>query len=337
MVIYETIPQTTWKTLIMVPYKDVARSIYKVKNIMIVIALTSLVVSILLVIAVSSSITKRLLQLRATMKLTEMGNFEVRAEVSGEDEIANLSRNYNKMLESLETSILQLTESRLLQQEAAMSALQSQIHSHFLYNALESINAMANLANRPEIGQTTIALSNMLRYTSNYRDTTVTLKDEFNHLSDYIHIIQVLYGEAVIFDYHIPEACLKVSCLKAIIQPLVENSIKHGLERSGEVLRMKLSVVIGADGYIRIQIVDNGGGFAEEKLIELNDLLNADHPQYKYKQLSRVGLLNVHYRLRMYYPDSSSGVFIANDRSHQGAIVQLVFPAKWHEQEGGLI
>lgn len=337
MVVYETIPLTSWKTLVMVPYKDVARSIFRVKSIMIIITLTSLIVSIILVVALSSSITKRLQRLRAAMKQTELGNFKVRAEVNGEDEFAILSRNYNAMLESLEASVLQLTESRLLQQEAAMSALQSQIHSHFLYNALESINAMANLANRPEIGQTTIALSNMLRYTSNYRETTVSLKDEINHLNDYIHIIQVLYGDAVNLDYDIPEECAEASCLKAIIQPLVENSVKHGLEQSGETLYMKLSAAITDDGYINVQIVDNGGGFAEETLNTLSILLTAEQPQYKYKQLSRVGILNVHYRLKMYYPDSNSGVSIKNDLRNYGAKVQIIFPYKRIKQEGGII
>lgn len=333
MAVFRTIPYSNWKLIVLVPYRDMAQAIDRIGNATVYIALIGLFCGICLTVLVSTSITRRLQTLRFMFKMTQMGRFDLRVKVEGNDEVADLAISYNQLLQQIETSIQDLASARLLQMEAAFSAMQSQIHSHFLYNALESINAMANLVDHLEIRQTTVALSNMLRYTSNYSETLVNLKDEFNHLRNYLHIIQIIYGDDIKFVIELPESLERTSCLKAIIQPIVENSIKHGYEVIGEPVMIRVTAQIWKEAYIKIVITDNGAGFTPNKLEELQRLLSDSPSDNQYKQLTSVGLLNVQYRLKMYYTDAETGVWVENRPGQSGVLVNIIFPYRQESPE----
>jgi len=334
LVIFETIPRTDWRILEVVPYEDVAGSIGKVRNVTIVIAAIGLVIAMLLVVYVTTSITRRITHLRRVIKQTQLGRFDQLVEVGGTDEVADLAQAYNRMLGQLDQSVHQLTESRLVQQKAILSALQSQIQSHFLYNTLETINSMADLAGHREIEQITISLSRMLRYTSNYRTELVTIHEELRHLDDYLRIISIRYGNMVTYEFAIDAGCGESDCLKAILQPIVENCIKHGVEMTGEPLHIAVTVALLEQGWLGVTVRDNGVGFGEDELRELQRKLSDTETHTQYSKLAQVGLLNVHYRLRMYYQDDHSGVQVDND-SLGGATVRIVFPARLHRRAPG--
>lgn len=308
MVVYQTVPETSWQIMVLIPYRDVASSIYTVRNITITIAVIGMIIAAILVYWVSGSITRRIKALQSTIKLTETGKLEQRVEVRGNDEIAYLAKSYNHLLDRIDSTIRDLTESRIMQQEAVLSALQSQINSHFLYNALESINAMANLADHRDIQRTAVALSSMLRYTSNYKETQVTIEHEIKHLKDYLYIMNILYGDDIRYEISLPEPLKCVRCLKAIIQPLVENSIKHGYEVTGDSLLISISVETWKEDDVRIIIADNGKGFDAEKFAEVQRALAENDSKQPANALSGVGLINVNQRMRMYYPYDDAGI-----------------------------
>ncbi|WP_135556239.1 cache domain-containing sensor histidine kinase [Paenibacillus cymbidii] len=329
LVIFETIPRTDWRILEVVPYADVAGSIGKVRNVTVLIAAIGLVIAIALVVYVTTSITRRITHLRRVIKQTQLGRFDQLVEVGGTDEVTDLAQAYNRMLGQLDQSVHQLTESRLVQQKAILSALQSQIQSHFLYNTLETINSMADLAGHREIEQITISLSRMLRYSSNYRTELVTIDQELRHLDDYLRIISIRYGNVVTYDFAMEAGCGESDCLKAIMQPIVENCIKHGVEVTGEPLHVEVRVALIEPGWLGVTIRDNGAGFGEDELRELQRKLRETETHKQYSELAQVGLLNVHYRLRMYYQDEHSGIQVMND-PQGGAIVRIVFPPRLH-------
>jgi two-component system sensor histidine kinase YesM len=332
MVIFQNVPlMNDSKIMVIVPYKEIASSIYKVKNVTIIMAIIGLIIATFLTFGISGSITKRLKNLENTMKSTETGNLSIRAEVVGTDEVSYLANAYNNLLNRIDSSIHQLTEARIMQQEAVISALQSQINSHFLYNALESINSMANLAEHNEIKKAALSLSNMLRYTSNYSQSIVTVNDELKHLKNYLYIIDILYGDNINFNIEVEDGIGEVACLKAIAQPIVENSIKHGFEATGNPLFINIKVHRLEPDYICILIEDNGIGFSREKVRELNEKLAEELPEEKYRQLTSIGLLNVHYRLRMFYPKTKAGLLI--DQLSKGAAIKIILP---NEIKGGI-
>lgn len=328
LVVFETVPGSDWKMIVQIPYDAVARSIFIVRNFTLSVAGLCLLGGLFLVVWVSDSTTRRIQQLRLTMRSTEMGNFHVRAPESGIDEVSGLARSYNRLLERIEESIEQLAESRLVHQKAILSALQSQINSHFLYNALESINSMANIAGHSEIRQTALALSKLLRYTSNYSQTIVTLLDEVNSLNDYIHIITILYGDHITCHVDLPSELQDVQCLKALLQPIVENSVKHGYEKTGEKLAIRIQAEKTMGEYVCVSIEDDGPGIDATKLALLRARLQNKRPEKVFNELERVGLLNSHYRLKMVYADAASGIYIPERDCASGTQVQIIFPCR---------
>lgn len=329
MIVYQTITGTDWKVIVIVPYGDLAKSISNIRHLTITLTIAGLLIASIFAYLTSHSITRRLKQLRRTIKMTKLDQFDVRAQVTGTDEVAELASAYNVLLDRIENAIHQLAETRLVQQHAVLSALQSQINSHFLYNALESINSMAHLAEQPDIQQTTIALSDMLRYTSNYQQTTVTVKDEIDHLKNYFFIIRILYGEHISLRFDQDSSIEDAQCLKAIIQPFVENSVKHAYEVTGDHLLIKISTMRWMDRYVQLVIEDNGIGLTEEKLTMIQQALSMGQTEQDYMRFSRIGVLNVHYRLKTFYKEPETGVFVERILPEGGTRIIIRFPHRF--------
>lgn len=324
MVVFETISYTQWKSIVVVDYTTVAGSVERIRTVTFVVAVAGLLLAVLLVFAMMTPITRRISNLRRMMKRTQLGEFDQRMPIDGKDELADLGRSFNQMLEHLDESVQQLAESKMRQQKAVMSALQSQINSHFLYNTLESINSMAILSDHKEIEQTTVNLSNMLRYTSSYKNAVVTVQDEIQHAQDYLKICQIRYSEVLTYDIRVEPECEIASCLKALLQPMVENAIKYGIETTGSAIHISIDVFRREDQVV-MRIQDNGPGFEAEKLRKLQWQLSDEHQLEKYDEITQIGILNVNYRLKTYYRPLPAGVRLDSTEPH-GAEVTITFP-----------
>ncbi|MDR6554853.1 histidine kinase [Paenibacillus qinlingensis] len=328
LIVFDTIPYTGWKTVVILSLDDITNSINRVRNVTIVVASLGMIMGIIFVTLVATSVTRRLSSLRSNMKQAQFGNFKSRLHIKGEDEVSDLSHSFNRMLEELDSSIQQLTDTKLMQQRAAFSAMQSQIHSHFLYNALESINSMAHLAGHDRIERASISLSRMLRYTSNFRDTYVRVEDEISHVIHYMNISQIRYGEGVSFHINLPDDCRDALCLKVVLQPIAENAIKHGIETTGEPTRLEVTVHREGD-LVCVVFEDNGNAYDPERLEAFRSRLREPmRNQEEYTTLTNVGLLNVHYRILAFYQMNGIGVDIDSDSRLGGVKVTVRVPFK---------
>ncbi|MHA0855703.1 sensor histidine kinase [Paenibacillus sp. CMAA1364] len=331
LIMFQTIPFTGWKSVVSIPYDDVLISIGRIRNATIIIGTMGLLISFLLIITVTSGSTRGLRRLRAAIKQTKLGMFEHKVLITGNDEVADVGRAYNAMLDHLNATIDQLTETKFRQQDAVHKALQSQINSHFLYNTLESINGMASLIDHKQIQTMTVGLSHMLRYTADYRHTIVSIKEEVLFLGHYLRIMQIRYSDKFQYDVTSSVEDASIPCLKAILQPITENAFKHVLEKTGKLLQLSV-VVECSGGWVRIVVRDNGPGFDPSNLENIQQQL--DNPDYRlqYDQLSRIGLLNVHYRLKLVYDHPHAGIQISNSSEWGGCCVILNFPDKLPER-----
>ena len=327
IVMFQTVPATGWKALAVIPYYEFAKNELYIRKVTIATLLVGLALSLVIVFAVVSSVTRRIGLLRVAISRVKIGDLGVRVPAAGNDELADLGHAFNLMLDRLNDSVQELAETRMRQRAATMSALQSQIDSHFLYNSLETINAMANLAGHRDIERVAVALSRMLRYTSDYRKMFVTVEDELRHLGHYLDICRIRYGDKLIFAIEAEDECRRSKCLKAIIQPLVENSIRHNLDVNGRPLRLEIRVRRAEPGHVRIDILDDGTGFAQEKLTRLRERIASLSSRPLGEHAGGVGLLNVHFRIRVCHAsDPLAGVSVSNREGGGGAAVTVMFP-----------
>lgn len=254
------------------------------------------------------SITKRIKRLSAQIdeqscKLQKPGAFgdipDVRIE--GNDEIGQLADNYSMMLEQLIASAQRERQAELLQQTARFSALQAQIQPHFLYNTLESLRMMADENDDTEVSEMLFVLGKLMRGSISGREQEICLTREIENCMCYLKLSKLRF-EHLEYDVECRVNTDEINCPRFILQPLVENSIHHGISRSRTDGRVRLSVY-REGALILIDVEDNGAGIPAERLEEIRLAMSTDSG-LKQEQ-GGIGLCNVHHRLQIYYGGES--------------------------------
>ena len=168
---------------------------------------------------------------------------------------------------------------------ARVDALANQINPHFLFNTLTSISSL--IRSQPETARVLIVkLSALLRRLLRSQEHFVTLREELEAVDEYLDIERMRFGPSLVIDKHIDEASLDVVVPSMILQPLVENSIKHGLGRKLGEGRITIRAS-RADGSVLIEVIDNGVGLPQTRMEAESE--------------GGIGLRNVNERLRVIY------------------------------------
>ncbi|MGL6200872.1 MAG: sensor histidine kinase [Lachnospiraceae bacterium] len=203
-------------------------------------------------------------------------------KVKGNDEIAQIGTRMNQMKTSLQAMNSKIFLSQVREKEAQLSALQAQINPHFLYNTLDNIYCIAQIEEIPAIVHLTKSLSNMLRYSIDFQDPYVILEKELDHVKDYVSIINERYDQGINLSIVMADKLKKITVLKMILQPIVENAWKHGiLPQTSHQGNITISVITVDDSSLEIQIADDGVGMDEKMVVEMNNKLIGIHQEWK--------------------------------------------------------
>ena len=233
------------------------------------------------------------------MDQTAAGNLETRIDITNtEYELKELSIGINEMLDSINQFVEDIYKLEIKQQDAHMRALQAQINPHFLYNTLEYIRMYAISEGSEELADVVYAFSALLRNNTN-QEKTLTLKEELDFCEKYVYLYQMRYPNRVAYHFMIDPDLEKIEVPKFVIQPLVENYFKHGIDftRFDNALSVK---VLQEGKRVRIIIKDNGKGMTEKRLKQIEEKLS--HP--KVELHGSIGLQNVNERLRASFGSS---------------------------------
>lgn len=233
------------------------------------------------------------------MEQTAAGNLETRIDTTKtEYELKELSIGINEMLDSINQFVEDIYKLEIKQQDAHMRALQAQINPHFLYNTLEYIRMYAISEGSEELADVVYAFSALLRNNTN-QEKTITLKEELDFCEKYVYLYQMRYPNRVAYHFMIDPDLEKIEVPKFVIQPLVENYFKHGIDftRFDNALSVK---VLQEDKRVRIIVKDNGRGMTEKRLKQVEEKLS--HPKVKLHE--SIGLQNVNERLRANFGSS---------------------------------
>jgi two-component system sensor histidine kinase YesM len=198
----------------------------------------------------------------------------------------------------------QLYEKELMQKETEMLTLQSQINPHFLYNTLECIRAIAVIHKISEIPIITTSMAKIFRY-SIKGGMYATIKKELECVNDYYKIIAIRYNDRLSMEFDVHERLMNNSMLKMSLQPIIENSVYHGLEATEDAV--KISIKGRVDGeYAVLSIHDNGAGMEFEKADAINEELTKATLEDLVavgKSKGSIGLANINARIKLYYGD----------------------------------
>lgn len=327
-VVFYTSPYSTWKIVNIVPLNYILKDITVIKNSIIIVTLICIALIFILSLEVSNSLVKPIKSLVSAMSQVENGNLSASIEINTGDEIQLLADSFNRMSKNIKNLIEKVYQAQLSQKEAQLKELQTQINPHFLYNTLESIRGVAMVEGIPSIALMSKSLSSLFRYSIKGNEI-VTIRDEIDHIKNYINIQNFRFENKFLVEYDIDEVLYDYKILKLTLQPLVENSIHHGLESKRGKGKISISCEKINDN-IRFLITDNGTGIPEDKLELLNQSLSreiepiTDLSDDSNKSQS-IGVANVNSRLKLYLGNEYGLRFTSING--KGTTVEILIPA----------
>ena len=196
--------------------------------------------------------------------------------------------------------------------------LQAQIQPHFLYNTLETMRMLARASGDSTVADMAYSLGDLLRYSLSKQDET-TLQDELNNVKAYLSIHQIRMSD-LYYEIVPEEGLMTLKCPRFILQPLVENSIIHGVSKRRGAKRIDIRFAIEQD-YAIIEVSDNGSGISEEKLSILRQVLAGEAVGGMQTQGTGIGLINVAERVKAYFGGQSGVMF--NSAPGEGTVCSL--------------
>ncbi len=295
----------------------------------VIVVAAIVVVVILITLLILKSITNPLEKLCRITGQISKGDFNVRAKINTMDEIGVLSDSVDDMTEKLEIMVKQIKDDERKMRHAELRLLQEQINPHFLYNTLDTIIWLIEGNDTEKAVGMVMSLSEFFRLALSKGKEYITIREEEMHIRSYLEIQQVRYRDILDYEIIINPEVYDCRILKLTLQPLVENSLYHGIKYKRA--KGKITIEGGEDGeLIRFSVRDNGVGMEKEELERLREEISRPCKETK----KGFGLANVNERIRMNF-GMQYGMEIHSVKG-EGTCVNITIPAQrleYSEQE----
>lgn len=296
---------------------------------LLVINVIFLVILIILTYLCIIKVYKPLSKIERAMQLLEGESRDFNIDFDEKNDIYPLSIQLNELIKNLKDSMNREYTASILRKQAEINALQSQINPHFLYNVLDSIRGHALMEDMDEIAEMTEALSILFRYSISGNSSLVTLESELKNIKNYFKIQQYRFNNKFELNIRIDgeeDKILSYQLPKLTIQPILENSIYHGLEMKMDKGNINIRIEATEERLIVI-ISDDGIGMDSEQLKKVNDKLNRQidiEQEDENKKKTGIALSNVNQRIKMLFGEEY-GVYI-DSTQNIGTDVEIVLP-----------
>ena len=279
-----------------------------------------------------SSLTKRIVMLSRHMRRVGPDSLgKPFTGNAGSDEIGFLITSYNTMITRMDELVNHVQKVELLKKEADFKMLQAQIQPHFLYNTLETMRMLARSNNDHKVAEMAFSLGNLLRYSLSKNNQDTTLAEELEQVRAYIGIHQIRMQD-LRFDLDVDDSILSLRCPRFILQPLVENSMMHGLSRKRGVKWIAIRMEREKESII-IEVSDSGIGITPDKLLVLRTILRGELGDGAIeKQGTGIGLSNVAERIKAYFGQGSELCIDSTAGEGTSSSLKLVLKENNHAQ-----
>lgn len=282
------------KVISIVPLDEIIKENIQIQSIIVIVGIFCLVFAFAASYIISYTVTKPVNRLTKVMKKIVKGDMGVRAETGNAEELAILAEGFNNLMDKIEGLMADIYTEQKAKREFEFQLIQSQIKPHFLYNSLETIISLNKLGRYEDAVNTTKYLANFYRYSLSKGNDIIKIQEEVQLISNYLFIQNMRYSNYMEFEIHVDEKILDFTIPKLTLQPLVENSIYHGLKPRNGKGKLEISGY-EQDGDVFIEVKDDGVGIPEEKI---KSLLEDRKKQGKNEDF---GLGSVNRRIKLMY------------------------------------
>ena len=313
--IYKKLRGLSWYVVSMIPYDFINSDIHSLRKEMILIGVIFILVILIFSYFLYSSIKVPLYNLLDKMKTVSKGDLKVLVNDEYKDEIGIISNNFDSMLFRINELIEKSKQQEIEKRDLEIRMLQAQINPHFLFNTLNSLKWTALMNQDYTVSEGLSSLAELLRNTIIDKNELITIKKEVENIKNYVVIQKIRYGNSFEVKYDIEEDLLENKIIKFILQPIVENSIIHGIDENKENQWINIKITSEKEN-ILIIIEDNGKGFNSGKNIKNN-------------KLSGIGWNNVDERIKLTF-GLEYGALIESE-INRGTVVKIVIPKNYKE------
>lgn len=279
------------------------------------------IITRLFAISIARKKTKSIDTLLSTIQDVNEGRYKGYHQLEEEDEFETINYYLHDMILSKNLLLSENKEIHIRKTEAEIKQLQMQFNPHFLFNTLENIKFMIRM-NPSSAEELLLKLSSILRYSIDNTDQDSPLKDDIKYIYDYLDIQKARFEERLNFSVEIPEELGTTPIPKLIMQPLVENAVKYGIDHVDHLLIKIKASRIGDK--LLIMISDTGSGFSQSRLQEIRDLLHTTQ-----NPSNHIGIYNVHRRIQLKY-GRSYGVRVFSEEN-KGSLLLITIPYREEE------
>jgi sensor histidine kinase YesM len=212
-----------------------------------------------------------------------------------------MAESFNILIEKINVLISDVIKKETAQKDAQLTALQYQINPHFIYNTIDIFRMKLELEGNYEMADTITDFGKLLRYNINRDSQYATIKEEVDYIEKYINLQRIRYGEKIKFSVDLPEDFNNIKIIRFMLQPVVENSIKHGIDSNKKEIYIQIKFFKKID-CVQIHVIDNGRGINEAELEILNNQLkNSIALEKKNNTDKNIGLENINARIKLFY------------------------------------
>lgn len=322
-----------WEVFLVINESKLYRNIYRLTFLQVGLVLFSIILVVLVIFGVSLTISRQFE--RFQKKISRMSDPKQHAliRVDSNDEFRDLAEVYNEMMGRIDNLIDTVYSKELLLKSAEIKAFQAQINPHFLYNTLDCINGLVEMNRPDDIKKTVTALASIMRMSIKGAEI-LTVRENLSYTEQYMYIEKIRYGDKLLFLSEIPESMMDYYMPKLIIQPLLENSIVHGIS---ELLGKGMIGLFGREeeDAITFTVKDNGKGIPQNVIDLIESRQSSQEAEEQFSRES-IGLQNIQSRIQLMY-GKEYGLTIKNIPAG-GSSVTIRLPKLTNDdiQKGGI-
>lgn len=307
---------------------DEIQTVYDLRTIYIISMILLLIVLAFVINWIVRSVLHKFYDILHSIRKIQKGDLDVVIEDCGTDEMGELGRQINKMMEHIHVLIEENINRELLVKNSEIRALQNQINAHFIYNVLESIKMMAEIEEKYEISDAITSLGKLLRYSMKWVSGNVTVREEVEYIRNYLALINLRFDYEIFLAINIPDEVMIQEIPKMSLQPIVENAIYHGIEELAEDTTIYIKGIVQGTDCV-IEITDSGKGMTEEQVRELYSKISGEIEASGGKG-NGIGLKNVQDRIHINF-GTKYGIEIASKLGCYTKIMVKI-PMKYREK-----
>jgi len=307
-----------WKFISLIPFEQMSNESSDLRLIAMLIIIINGIMLFIGSVAISRMITTPIKKLIKSMKGIEKKDFKMVNVKTGNDEIGKLKDCYNLMVSEIQNLLHQTMEEQRIKRKAELNVLQEQVKPHFLYNTIDALGYLALSGKNEELYEALEALGSYYRTSLSKGKEIITLREEVDIIKAYLTLQKLRYGNIFTVNYGIDKRVYEYKTLKLVLQPLVENSLYHGIKPKGEMGHIEVSIRLENESIV-ISVEDDGIGMSEEELLALTkDKIDSNSSSF--------GLKGTIKRLQIFY--GVENIYKIESRKRYGTKVTITIPKK---------